>query len=332
MENQTTSATSRINQPDSKTAIRVGLIGCGRVAEFGYLSAFRQARGVVLVGIADVNPSRCRALAPNIPSYGSIQSLIQAGGFDALVISVPTRFHLEYARCAAEAGLPSLVEKPPGVNVQEASELQALKPAPWIGFNRRFEPSLIKLKHAALNAQEFRLRLELHYRRNAWNPFDMHDDALLDLGPHLIDLARWLTGSEVRSARALSLKEQCAEFELELTRGRALVACSINRPYRERMEITDMDGRVRASYRRGGIVSGIMARLRPQGENPLVGSLVGQLEAFSQAVRCASGGFLASAADGLAVMSVIETVRESATRGGALCPVQSQTVSEGENS
>ena len=84
-------------------------------AEFGYLPAFRQARGVVLAGIADVNLSRCGALAPGVPAYGNIQSLIQAGGLDAIVISVPTRFHLEYAACAAEAGLPSLVEKPPGV-------------------------------------------------------------------------------------------------------------------------------------------------------------------------------------------------------------------------
>lgn len=317
MEQPASAGTSRISQPDNNTAVRVGLVGCGRVAEFGYLSAFRQARGVVLAGIADVNPSRCRALAPNIPSYGSIQSLIQAGGFDALVISVPTRFHLEYARCAAEAGLPSLVEKPPGVDVQEAEVLRALEPAPRIGFNRRFEPGLITLKHAVPKAQGFQVRLELHYRRTTWKPFDMHDDALLDLGPHLIDLTRWLTGSEVRSVRTLSLKEQCAEFELDLTRGRAVVVCSTNRPYRERMEITDENGRLLTSHRRGGIVSGIMARLRPKGENPLVSSLIGQLEAFAQAVRGGSSGSLGSAADGVAVMSAIEAIRLSAAEGGA---------------
>jgi predicted dehydrogenase len=165
--------------------------------------------------------------------------LIQAGGIEALVISVPTRFHLEYARCAAEAGLLSLVEKPPGVDVQEAKAMQTLKPTPWIAFNRRFEPGLTTLKEKMPNAHGFRLRLELHYRRTTWNPFDMHDDALLDLGPHLIDLARWLAESEVCSTRARSLEGQQAEFELELTRGRVVVACSTNRPYRERMEITD---------------------------------------------------------------------------------------------
>ena len=71
------------------------------------------------------------------------------------------------------------------------------------------------MKHTVPKAQGVQVRLELHYRRTTWKPFDMHDDALLDLGPHLIDLARWLTESEVRSARTLSLMEQHAEFELE---------------------------------------------------------------------------------------------------------------------
>jgi hypothetical protein len=95
------------------------------------------------------------------------------------------------------------------------------------------------------------------------------------------------------------------------------VACSTKHPYRERIEIVDVDGRLCASHRRGGIISGIIARLRPKGENPLVSSLVGQLEAFGQAVRGASGGSLASAADGIAVMSAIEAVRLSGAERGA---------------
>ena len=141
MEKHSHTAADSFDEGNSGAAVRIGLVGCGRVVEFGYLPAFRHIRGVALVAMADVNPARCRTLAFDIPAYASIQSLVQTGGVDALIISVPTRFHLEYARCAAEAGLPSLVEKPPGINVQEAKELQTLKPAPGIAFNRRFEPS-----------------------------------------------------------------------------------------------------------------------------------------------------------------------------------------------
>ncbi|MBI4529264.1 MAG: Gfo/Idh/MocA family oxidoreductase [Deltaproteobacteria bacterium] len=321
-----------MSQSDTRRVVRVGLVGCGRLAEFGYLPAFRKIQGVTLVASADINPARCLTLASHVPAYDSIQSLIRAGGVDALVLSVPTRFHLEHARYAAEAGLPALVEKPPGANAQEAKDLQALKAAAWVGFNRRFEPQLTALKQSMSSAQGLGLRLELHYRRTTWKPFDMHDDALLDVGPHLIDLAQWLTESQVCSVRTLSLGEKHAEFELDLSRGRAVVACSTNRPYRERVDITDVDGRLRASYRRGGLVPGIVAKLRPQHENPLVRSLTAELQAFARAVRGGSSGSLASVADGVAVMSVIEAVRNSAVRGGAACHVQSQTVSAGAHS
>jgi len=307
----------------SKPPVRIGLVGCGRLAEFGYIPAFRRASGVALVGVADTNPLRCKQIAPELPAYNTIQELIGAGAVEAVIISTPTRCHLADAAAAAQAKLPVLLEKPPGIDLSEAEALLDLIPRPWIAFNRRFDPDLARLRINLPRDGMLDVRLELHYRRKAWKPFDMQDDALLDLGPHLIDLARWLTNSEVRSARTMSLKEQRAEFELELTRGRAVVACSTNRPYRERIEIADVDGRLCASQRRGGIVSGIMARLRPKGENPLVSSLVGQLEALGCAVRgVGERPRLASPAEGIAVMSAIEAVRLSAAARGAWVSVK----------
>jgi predicted dehydrogenase len=307
---------------DMKDVIQIGLVGCGRVAEFGYLPAFRQARGVKLAGVADINLSRCEDIAPGVPAYENIRALINAGGFDALVISIPTRFHLAAARRAAEAGLPALLEKPPGLDVGEASALQALNPPPWIAFNRRFEPGIVCLKEELPRDGNLDLRLELHYRKNSWKSFDMQDDVLLDLGPHLIDLARWLTASEVRWARAHFLHERRIEFELALERGHATILCSNNRPYCERIEAKDELGRVRG-YRRGGLVAGIAARLRPNRENPLVISLAGQLEAFGGVVRgTLRGSPLATVADGLVVMSAIDAVRRSAVQDGAECALQ----------
>src|SRR3989475_2818315 len=313
----------QIKKSGLNSTIRVGLVGCGRVAEFGYLPAFRQAKTVKLVGVVDVNQSRCNEIAAGVPAHESIRALISAGRLDALVISTPTRFHLSGARCAAEAGLPALVEKPPGLNAGEVSALQALNPSPWIAFNRRFEPGIAALKEALPRDARLHLQLELHYRRDSWKSFDMQDDVLLDLGPHLIDLARWLTDSEILWARALSLNERRAEFELRLERGHATISCSNNRPHYERVEVKDVLGHVSGSYRRGGLLSGIVARLQANRENPLVSSLVAQLEAFGRAVRGMPGGSpLAKAADGLAVMSAINAVRRSAVQGGAECSLQ----------
>src|SRR5437879_966920 len=178
--------TDQPKKSDQRNPLRIGLVGCGRVAEFGYLPAFGQATAVKLAGVADVNQSRCKGIRAGRPAHASIRDLISAGGLDALVISTPTRFHLADARCAAEAGLTALVEKPPGLNVGKASALQALNPSPWIAFNRRFEPGIAALKEALPRDASLHLQLELHYRKHSWKSFDMQDDVLLDLGPHLI--------------------------------------------------------------------------------------------------------------------------------------------------
>jgi len=245
-----------------------------------------------------------------------------AGGVDAIIVSTPTRCHLADAKAAAEAKLPALLEKPPGIDQQEAQALFDLTPRPWIAFNRRFDADLIRLKSDTARDRNPVIRLELHYRRKAWNPFDMQDDALLDLGPHLIDLARWLTASEVRSVRARALDPARAEFELTLERGQATVVCSCNRPYRERVQVTSRDGRALGTFRRGGIAAGIIGKVFPQRENPLVSSLIGQLEAFAQAVRGGAAGSLASVSDGLAVMSAIAAVRRSVAEAGASVVVE----------
>ena len=313
-----------VHQPtnsDDRDPIRVGLAGCGRLAEVGYLPAFRQAGGVKLAAVADFNRSRCREIAPGIPAHGTIDALLKAGGIDALVISTPTRFHLPHARSAADAGLSALVEKPPALTLGEACALHRLKPPPWIGFNRRFDPEIARLKDNL--PPDGNIHLELHSRISSWNPFDMQDDALLDLAPHLIDLARWLTASEILSARALILNEHRVEFELKLEWGYATILCSNHSYYRERIVVKDAQGRVRGSYNRGGLVLGIGARLQPKRENPLVRLMIRQLEAFGLAVRgLLNGAPLATSADGLAVMSVIDAVRRSATQGGAKCGLQ----------
>jgi len=306
-----------------RDVVRIGLVGCGRLAEFGYLPAFQQAAGVQLAAVADINQSRCREIAPGVPAYESISDLIQAGSLDALVISTPTRFHLSNAHCAAEAKLPAPVEKPPGLNVGEASALQALNPSPWIAFNRRFEPDIARLKEALPRQGKLHLRLELHYRRHGWGSFDMQDDVLLDLGPHLIDLARWLTDSDILWARVCSLHERRAQFVLGLQRADARISCSNNRPHCERIEVKDSLGRITGSYKRGGLASGILVRLKRKRENPLVSSLVRQLEAFGGAVRgMLDGSPLGTPADGLVVMSAIHAVRHSADQGGAESSLQ----------
>lgn len=293
--------------------LRLGLVGCGRLAQRCYRPAIERATGVRLAALADHALVRCASLSPEVPAFGSAQALIDAGGVDALIIATPSTAHLADARVAAEAGLPALIEKPPGVNAAEAAKLANLSPAPWVGFNRRFEPALVAMRNALPTDKSVELSLTLEYWRAMWRPYMMRDDALLDLAPHLLDLARWLTRSEFRRARARSLGDRYARVEVELENGRAVLRCATNRPYRERFQVLDEAGAVIGCYRRGDVVRGVLARLQPKPENPMIHSLTRQIEAFAGDRRSAE---LATAEDGLAVMAAIEAARLSASRDG----------------
>jgi len=312
--------TASPDHPSISAPIRVGLVGCGRLAERGYVPALQRSRHLHLAAIADVAPARCETIAPGVPAYSSFQQMLEAGGLDAVLICTPTRFHVADACLAARAGLLSLVEKPPGTRPDEAAQLMALTPAPRIAFNRRFDPAVSALRRAVPAKTGIELRLELQYRRKGWNPFDMHDDALLDLGPHLIDLASWLTGERILRVQADVVTFTRASFTAFMERSRARIECMANRPYRERIVVT-AGGRRLGRHHRGGVLSGIMARLRPGRGNPLVESLVGQLEAFTLAVRGQDAAPLGTAADGFAAMSAIQAVRASAAHAGDICPV-----------
>lgn len=296
--------------------LRIGLVGCGRLAERGYVPAARIARGVRLAAVADLAPSRCLEAAPGVPAYDSAEALVAAGGVDAVVVATPASAHLAAARFAAQAGLPALVEKPPAPDPEQAAALAALVPAPWIGFNRRFDSGLQRLRESARRHERVDLRLELSYHRSGWSPHVVADDALDDLGSHLVDLARWIVGGEIVRTRALVLEGRRAHVELELGRGRAELVCASDRGHVEAFVLRDERGRRLGGHSQGRIRGGLRRLRHPRAPNSLVASLVGELEEFAHAAHGGRGLHLATAADGVAAMVALDAVRRSAAAEG----------------
>jgi predicted dehydrogenase len=287
------------------------------VVEFGYVPALQRVSRFRLVGVADPDPVRPSRAASGVPAYRELPGLLGAGGVDALVIASPASDHRASARLAANAGVPALVEKPPAPDAREATGIAALDPAPWIGFNRRFSGGFQDLRRGLDRGREYEIEIEMRYRRRSWRPVVVSDDALLDLGPHLVDLARWLGRTDVLRARALELSRDRAAFSLDLGRVRARIACACDRPYRERIEVRDRRGDRIARLGSGGLASGLIARVDRRRAHPLVESLTLQLEAFARAVRGEAGPHPATARDGVAAMLAIDAVRRSAADGGA---------------
>jgi predicted dehydrogenase len=293
--------------------LRLAVIGCGRLAERGYLPAARRARGISLAAVADPIAERCALVAPGIPSFRSATDVLAARAADVLVLATPASAHLADARKASELGLPTLVEKPPALDAQAAAALEALSPPPWIGFNRRFEPGIARLRS---NAPQVDMRLLLFARRSSWRAHEVRDDVLLDLGPHLFDLALWLSSGRPARVSARRARGRWSIL-LELADGRGSARLVIgNRPYLERFEVRAR-GEAGRRHEAGGLLRGLRAVVSGDSyESPLVPSLTLQLESLARAVRGGHEPDLATAADGLLVMQMIDAVRASAEGGG----------------
>jgi len=312
--------------------VRLGLVGCGRLAEHGYAPAAGLARGVVLAAIADPDPERRGLVAGlaggEVAMFEDASALLAGADLDAVVLATPAALHLADAERAVAAGLPVLVEKPPAPDAAGAAALARLGDGVRVGFNRRFDAPVAALRQQ-LPTGPLDLHLSIAYRRASWSAHTVRDEVLLDLVPHLADRARWLSGSEPVTVVAEELHPDRAVLSVALGRGRARLVAAADRMHEERVEARDAAGVLVARHRVGGPVGAVLGRARTaldqargrSAPHPLAASLAAQLEAFAAAVRGEPAGELATAADGVAAMAVVDAARASAASGGAPVPV-----------
>jgi predicted dehydrogenase len=304
--------------------LKVGLVGCGRLAERGWIPALKlgAAAGTAeLVVLAEPDSARreAAARAAGIQSDGAFadwRDLIASGRADALVLALGGHAQVEPATAATAAGLAVLVEKPPGGDRAGAEALAALSPAPAVGFSRRFDPAWSALRDGARQASPpYELELRLSYRRSAWAPHVVGDDALADLGSHVIDLAAWIAGAPVARARCRSLEPLAADGELELAGGIGTARFTVDQES-SYAELGRLAGSP-AAVRRGGAWRNALSRF---GAGPdaaaLPRSLEAELDAFAR-----GDGDVAEAADGVRCHAVLDALRASASAGGVLMDV-----------
>jgi predicted dehydrogenase len=301
------------DRPIADPPLRLGLVGCGRLAEAGYLPAIAATYGVELVAVADPRADRRERVAGlaagkggdgSIEAHAAASELLDRGEVEALIVASPPAEHFEHARLASEAAVACLVEKPPAPDLAGAERLATLQCPPWIGFNRRFQHAA-PLLDAVPAEGPLELLLELNYRRASWGAVSIRDDAVLDLAPHLVDLALLIARAPTATVRSARLTPERVELELDTGRGPARIRCATDRRHRERVVARRPGGARIAASRTGGRLRAAVTRI-PTVAHPLTASLRAQLAAFAAAARGGDGGLLASAEDGVRAMRVIE--------------------------
>src|SRR4051812_934549 len=129
--------------------LRVGVLGCGPIAQFAHFDACRKARNAELYAICDVATDLRERMAevhhPTV-AYDDYDKMLADPNVEAVIVAVSDQFHVPACLKAIEAGKHVLVEKPLGVSIEECEALrdrvrQSGKVV-QVGNNRRFDPGI----------------------------------------------------------------------------------------------------------------------------------------------------------------------------------------------
>src|SRR5436190_19235025 len=107
--------------------LRIGILGCGPIAQIAHFDACRKARNAELYAICDLaDDLRERMVAIHEPrvAYKKYEQMLADKNVEAIVIGVADQYHIPLALKAIAAGKPVLVEKPLGVSIEECEELR----------------------------------------------------------------------------------------------------------------------------------------------------------------------------------------------------------------
>jgi len=129
--------------------IRVGVVGCGEVAQIIHLPTLRDLGGLFEVtALCDVSKkvlAAVGALHPAARQFTDHRALIEAGDVDAVLIANPHVYHAEVALDAMRAGKHVMIEKPMCITLDEADQLIAAEAkhgvVAQVGFMRRHAPA-----------------------------------------------------------------------------------------------------------------------------------------------------------------------------------------------
>ena len=186
--------------------VRIGVIGCGGIANGKHMPAEKRNPAAEMVAFCDLIEERAvKARAdygkPEDKVYTDYRELLKDKSIDAVLVLTPNCSHCEITVAALEAGKHVMCEKPMAMNYEEAKKMLAARDKAGkvltIGYQNRYRKDSIYLKQQA----EAGMFGDVYYaeaiaiRRRAvptWGVFidkeKQGGGPLIDIGTHALDL------------------------------------------------------------------------------------------------------------------------------------------------
>lgn len=197
----------------------IGLVGLGRHGMRYATHLLRDIPGATLVGV-------CRRNVPEgnrfrretgVPFFQDYRDLIKAPPVQVLVVATPPSLNRDICRATVKAGKPILIEKPLAPSTKEAREMvfEAHRSGVPLmtAHTLRFEPAVQYLRsvlHSTGRPQHLHLKIQVEPRPHTGIEAGGYAGrgVLLELGIHVFDLVRFLTGEEVQKVSCTIKQEK----------------------------------------------------------------------------------------------------------------------------
>lgn len=197
----------------SGAALRVGVLGAGRIGRVHAEHLAYRVPGARLVAVADVVPAAAEACASRFgaKAYGDPKEVLGSPDVDAVIICTSTDTHAALVEQAAAAKKHVFCEKPIDHDLARIDRaIAAARTAGvtlQIGFNRRFDPNFRHVRESVAAGKIGEVRLVHITSRDPRPPpveyVKVSGGMFLDMTIHDFDMARYLLGSEVKSVFAV---------------------------------------------------------------------------------------------------------------------------------
>lgn len=250
-------------------SLKVGLIGCGKVAVNRHLPTLKSLKEAEVVAVADIDAECLNSVADKFQiekRYIDYRALLQDPSVEAVVVCTPLQFHFEVALTALETGKHLLLEKPLTMTLDEADRLidRAAKTdrKVMVGFNKRWH-RLVRQARDIIQKDKLgpvglinTVFCTGHFNRYLpeWRLLrEKGGGNLIENGSHFYDLWRFLLQSDVEEVSSVSQStERCDDEPAAITartRNGVFLNCVLSDflPDRCMIEIFGQNGVLRVS-------------------------------------------------------------------------------------
>jgi len=204
-----------------KTELRYAVIGAGGIAH-NHARDFLARPGVRLVGYADPSEASRKRYGDAFggEAFGEPEAMLEATRPDVVSVCTPNQFHQAGVLAALRHGAHVVCEKPMAMTVAEAEEMEAARAAAGrhgvINFSYRNVPAFRFARELIAGGELGAIhRINAVYLQSwlgaAATQYSWRNDASLagfgalgDLGVHMIDGVRYLTGLDYRRVVGLA--------------------------------------------------------------------------------------------------------------------------------